>query len=103
MLSLEQRLFGGDKYVAWSADDIEIICRHFGASSAGPSWRRDVSTSAGVPPLPLSVGKDDGKQISFTISPGAVDRMGDTVNPYGWRTAGYLQNPVVSSGATGIA
>src|SRR5215218_5839298 len=33
--------------------------------------------------------------VRFTISTGAVDRDGDTIDPRGWRLEHYQRNPVV--------
>lgn len=37
----------------------------------------------------------DNRILNFTISTGAVDRMGDTINVDGWRLANYRKNPVI--------
>jgi len=94
---IETRLWGDGKWVDWSSEDIERICEKFGIRSSigAVSLRRDVVS--GIPPLlsPPVAKADDGKSMSFTISTGSVDRMGDTINPHGWRTAGFSRNPVV--------
>jgi hypothetical protein len=38
---------------------------------------------------------EDDRILTFTISTGAIDRDGDTINPRGWDLKSYRQNPVV--------
>lgn len=38
---------------------------------------------------------DDSRTLEFVISTGAVDRMGDTIDPKGWKLDAYRKNPVV--------
>lgn len=43
----------------------------------------------------VKAGEGDSRSLTFTISTGAVDRMGDTVDPNGWQLENYRKNPVV--------
>lgn len=43
----------------------------------------------------IDVATDGSRQATFTISSGAVDRSGDTIDPKGWDLGNYLKNPVV--------
>lgn len=40
---------------------------------------------------PVDVG---GRKVRFCFSDGSVDRAGDTINPDGWDTTSFMQNPV---------
>jgi len=43
----------------------------------------------------VKASEGDSRSLTFTISTGAVDRMGDTVDPSGWQLENYRKNPVV--------
>lgn len=43
----------------------------------------------------VKASEGDSRSLTFTISTGAVDRMGDTVDPSGWKLENYRKNPVV--------
>lgn len=43
----------------------------------------------------VKAGEGDSRTLMFTISSGAVDRMGDTILAAGWRLENYRRNPVV--------
>jgi HK97 family phage prohead protease len=70
--------------------------------AAPESWRRDVaggSTDSDVVlrkefVTEVEAGEDD-RTIKFVISTGSADREKDVINPLGWDTSNYLQNPVV--------
>jgi hypothetical protein len=38
---------------------------------------------------------DEGLKVPFVISTGSVDRVGDDINPDGWKLGNYRRNPVV--------
>jgi HK97 family phage prohead protease len=43
----------------------------------------------------LKDGASPDGVFNFTVSDGSVDRMGDTINPNGWRLDAFRKNPVV--------
>src|SRR5580704_5637157 len=39
---------------------------------------------------------DDGSRtVRFVLSDGSIDRMGDSIDPYGWELTAFRTNPVV--------
>ncbi len=43
----------------------------------------------------VKAGEGDSRTLTFTISSGSVDRMGDTILASGWQLGAYRRNPVV--------
>lgn len=43
----------------------------------------------------VKASEGDSRSLTFTISTGAVDRMGDTVDPSGWKLENYRKNPEI--------
>lgn len=43
----------------------------------------------------IKAAEDDSRRMQFTISTGAVDRDGDTINPKGWDLTNYIKSPVI--------
>lgn len=90
---LVKRLHGGEgaNRVYWDAHDLDILARRYGdavyASHVAPApIMRDIASAS---------SSASSKSYSFTISTGGVDRMGDTISPWGWQLSAYRRNPVV--------
>jgi HK97 family phage prohead protease len=59
--------------------------------------RRGGTAGIGIqrPASVLRAGGDGSRTVTFVLSDGSVDRMGDTIDPDGWDLAAFRKNPVV--------
>jgi HK97 family phage prohead protease len=71
-----------------SIDEFRAELRQ-GRQLAGPVQRLTVAEALPIGD-PLS-----SRTVTFCLSDGSVDRMGDTIDPHGWELAAYRRNPVV--------
>jgi HK97 family phage prohead protease len=93
--SVEQfrRRIRGIHRIHWSEADIGRIAKRFGLVE------RDILPAVPALPtrvVPRTIG-NVGTEIDFTatLSTGAVDRMGDSINVSGWRLDEFRDNPVI--------
>lgn len=96
MISLQHRLYGGGNRIAWRSADIAAIATKFGlrADHTGVVDHAPRAREFAAPTILKSDTTSD-REFTFTISSSAVDRMGDTIAPAGWKLDNFLKNPVV--------
>jgi len=67
-----------------SREEFHALARHNAAAGAALERLGSVSRAT-----------DDGSRvITFCFSDGSVDRVGDTIDPYGWELSAFKANPV---------
>jgi len=98
--TFQKRLVGlNGQRIVWSHKDILRIAAYFGVDASKATLPEPPAPARRAPDEhSMKDASSDGITAHFIASDGSVDRMGDTIDPNGWRLSAFKKNPVILYG-----